>query len=86
MPKLEVKVVSAGWCQPCKNLKPVIKSVCEDHDIELQVSDVDTKEGSSVSAQYGVRGVPTTFIFEGGEVKNTFVGMISRSELEKSLN
>lgn len=85
MSDLEVKVVGAAWCEPCKALKPVLKGLCEEHELTLTTYDVDTVEGSQFASQYGVRGVPTTIVFENGQVKTTLVGMKTKQELMKAI-
>lgn len=86
MGKLEVKLVSASWCAPCKALKPVLQGLCEEHSLSYTVYDLDSKEGSEFASQYGVRSVPTMFVLEDGKITNTLVGSKTKQELEKALN
>ena len=85
MPKVEVKLVSASWCQPCKQMKPVLEQVCKDSGTDLTLYDVDTVEGSEFASKHGVRGVPTMLVMEGDTVKDVLVGMKSKSEIEKAI-
>lgn len=85
MSKLEVKIVSAAWCAPCKALKPVLQGLCEDNSLSYTEYDLDSKEGGEFASQHGVRGVPTVFVVEDGKIINTLVGSKTKKELEKAL-
>ena len=44
-------------------------------------------DSSPVTPQrYGVRGIPTLFIFKGGQVQEQIVGYVQRSVIEKALD
>ena len=45
---------SATWCQPCKQLSAVLKSLNADN-----VEEIDVDDNHELAASFGVRGVPT---------------------------
>ena len=47
---------TASWCGPCKALAPTIQQL-QSEGLNIQKVDVDNDQ--SLSAQYGVRNVPT---------------------------
>jgi thioredoxin 1 len=53
---------TASWCAPCKALSPVMDSL--QGQINFDKIDVDTN--TDLSAQYGVRGVPSLVLVENG--------------------
>ncbi|MBD3648936.1 MAG: thioredoxin family protein [Pseudomonadales bacterium] len=75
----------ADWCGPCKQVKPVVKDVIEEHDdqVELKTIDVDKAENQELVREHGIRAVPTFVLMEGDEVLNTYQGTISRSDLKQ---
>ena len=47
---------TASWCGPCKALAPTVQQL-QSEGLNIQKVDVDNDQ--SLSAQYGVRNVPT---------------------------
>ena len=61
---------TATWCAPCKALSPVMDSL--QGQINFDKIDVDTN--TDLSAQYGVRGVPSLVLVENGNEVGRLVG------------
>ena len=61
---------TAAWCAPCKALSPVMDSL--QGQINFDKIDVDTN--TELSAQYGVRGVPSLVLVENGHEVSRLVG------------
>ncbi|PSP31788.1 thioredoxin [Halobacteriales archaeon QH_10_67_22] len=69
----------ADWCGPCQMLEPVVESIAS--DTAAVVAKVDVDEHEALAGEYGVRGVPTLFLFAGGEAVEQLVGMQDESTL-----
>jgi thioredoxin 1 len=69
----------ADWCGPCQMLEPVVESIAS--DTAAVVAKVDVDEHQALAGEYGVRGVPTLFLFAGGEAVEQLVGMQDESTL-----
>lgn len=76
--KIRMVAFKAPWCAPCKMMTPTLEVVA-DHGHEVFV--VDTDENEELTMKYGIRGVPTTIVFEGLDIKNTLVGAQSKGDL-----
>ena len=61
---------TAAWCAPCKALSPIMDSL--QGQINFDKIDVDTN--TDLSAQYGVRGVPSLVLVENGNEIGRLVG------------
>jgi len=61
---------TASWCAPCKALSPIMDSL--QGQINFDKIDVDTN--TDLSAQYGVRGVPSLVLVENGNEVGRLVG------------
>ena len=61
---------TASWCAPCKALSPIMDSL--QGQINFDKIDVDTN--TDLSAQYGVRGVPSLVLVENGNEIGRLVG------------
>ena len=71
----------ADWCGPCKMLSPIVEAVASENS-SIKVVKVDIDENPTLAVKYGVSSIPTLIVIENGEVKNTSVGLISKSEVE----
>jgi putative thioredoxin len=73
----------ATWCGPCRLLKPILESLCEEYDFVLAKLDID--QNSQLAQQYSVQGVPDVRIVVDGAVKPGFVGMLPEAEIRQWL-
>ena len=73
----------AEWCGPCKQLSPVVDELAEDMKDSIKVVKVNIDDAPEAPTKYGVRGVPTLMIFKGGQVVDTRVGGMPKSQLQE---
>ncbi len=71
----------AEWCGPCKMIAPIVDEVSEEYADRVKIFKLNVDESSESPAKYGVRGIPSLLIFKGGEVVDTHVGALTRSQL-----
>lgn len=71
----------AEWCGPCKALSPVLDEAAAELTGKVSVAKVNIDENPMTPSKYGVRGIPTLMVFQGGELKATRVGGLSKQEL-----
>ena len=71
----------ATWCGPCRQIAPSLEEMAGEFDGKLTIVKMDIDENPETPGQYGVRGVPTLMIFNGGEVVATSVGAKPKSQL-----
>ena len=58
----------APWCGPCKMIAPILDDIAEEFQGKLQVVKMNIDENEQTPAQFGVRGIPTLMVFNGGQV------------------
>ena len=71
----------APWCGPCKMLAPVIADIAAEYADQVKVGKVNVDEEAELAMQFRVASIPTVILFEGGKVKQTAVGFLSKSDL-----
>ena len=72
----------AEWCGPCKMIAPVLNEIADEYEGKLTVAKLDVDSNPATPNQYGVRGIPTLMIFNGGNVQGMKVGAVSKGMLQ----
>jgi thioredoxin 1 len=73
----------AEWCGPCKQLSPLVDELAAEMAGKVKVVKVNIDESPDAPTKYGVRGIPTLMIFKGGELTDTKVGGMPKSQLSE---
>tara|TARA_B100001287_G_C22350011_1_gene374728 strand:- start:230 stop:553 length:324 start_codon:yes stop_codon:yes gene_type:complete len=76
----------AEWCGPCKMLGPILEEISEDLKDKLQVVKVNLDENQDLAMKYSIRSIPTLLLFKGGELVDTKVGLLPKSDLVEWLS
>jgi thioredoxin len=71
----------AEWCGPCKQIGPFLEDIAGEMSAELSVAKVNIDENPMTPSKYGVRGIPTLMLFKGGQLIETKVGAMPKSQL-----
>jgi thioredoxin 1 len=75
----------APWCGPCKAVDAVLAELEESHGDRLAFVKVNIDDHPRRAAELGVLSIPTVMLFEGGERRETVVGVRPRAHFEKTL-
>jgi len=75
----------AAWCGPCKMLTPVIEEMSKEYDGQAIIGKVNVDLNPNVSAQFGVRSIPTVLFIKNGEVVDKSVGAVPKATLDAKL-
>jgi thioredoxin 1 len=65
---------SATWCGPCKAIAPLVGQLADEYAGKVKVGTIDIDDSPGIAQRFGIRGVPTLYIFKGGEVVGKMVG------------
>jgi putative thioredoxin len=74
----------ADWCQPCKQLTPVLEEAVQGRDVVLAKVDVDSNK--ALAREYGIAGIPAVKAFKNGRVVAEFVGAKTRTSVDAFLD
>lgn len=82
---LTIKHFTATWCQPCKQLSPIMKELSSQNPkIVYQLIDVDNNP--DIAQKYGVRSVPFVVFEKNGSVIQSVLGLQSKSYYQSLIN
>jgi thioredoxin 1 len=71
------------WCGPCKMMMPVFERVAQNNDTDVQMYTMDIDKNREFVSSLGIRSIPTIKIFDGGEVKETKVGVLAEQSIKE---
>ena len=81
-PEVELLDFTASYCQPCRQMLPVIQRMEQDR---FNVRRVDISEEPDLSAKFKITGVPTLIVMVEGREVQRFVGLTSESVLRNAM-
>ena len=76
----------AEWCGPCRMVGPVIDEMHKEYEGKAIIGKVNVDENPGVSAQFGVRNIPTILFIKNGEVADKSVGAVPKAQLAAKLD
>jgi thioredoxin 1 len=76
----------APWCGPCRAVAPILEELAQEHADKIEVIKLNTDENPAITAKYGITGIPTMNVYQGGEVVKTLVGALPKPKLVKELD
>ena len=76
----------ADWCSPCKQIAPILDELAPEYVGKVKIAKLNIDDNPKTPVKYGVRGIPTLMLFKNGEVENTKVGALSKSQLTAFLD
>ena len=71
----------APWCGPCKMIAPILEELSEEWGDKLKVVKLNTDDNPEITRHYGITGIPTMNVYQGGEVVKTLVGALPKKKL-----
>jgi len=74
----------ASWCGPCQVMAPVFANLAAQTE-SILFAKVNTEVARNVSAQAGIRSIPTLILFAGGQEVNRVSGALSEAQLKSWL-
>ena len=76
----------AAWCGPCKAITPILEELDAEYSDKFQIVKVNVDDNPETSARFGIRSIPTLFVFKDGQKVDTVVGSRPKSEFVELLN
>ena len=76
---------SAGWCGPCRAMKPHFEKFKAEFKEEIDLFDINVDEDPETAQAYNVRSIPTTVFIKGGKVVHRSVGLMTYDKLKQAV-
>lgn len=75
----------ASWCGPCKMLAPIIAELAEEYEGKIKICKVNVDDESELASQFRIMSIPTVVVMKNGEITDTSVGYVPKSQLENMI-
>ena len=72
----------AEWCGPCRQIGPALEELSDEYEGKVTIAKLNIDESPETPGKYGVRGIPTMMLFNGGELVATKVGAAPKSQIK----
>lgn len=79
-----VVYLGSTTCGHCQDYAPIVEKACVEKGATIYKVMLDLSDGADNKAfieEYGLEYTPTTYYFEEGKVKDSFVGVVTVDEL-----
>ena len=71
----------APWCEPCKQLTPLLENAVKEQKDKLILAKIDIDENQEIAAQLRVQSIPTVYTFFEGKAVDGFQGVQTNSQI-----
>ncbi|TXS53583.1 co-chaperone YbbN [Streptomyces sp. uw30] len=76
----------AEWCQPCKQLSPVLERLTVEYNGRLLLAKIDVDANQMLMQQFGVQGIPAVFAVVAGQALPLFQGAADETQIRQTLD
>ncbi|WP_448318163.1 tetratricopeptide repeat protein [Streptomyces sp. CO7] len=76
----------AEWCQPCKQLSPVLERLAVEYDGRFVLAKVDVDANQMLMQQFGIQGIPAVFAVVAGQALPLFQGAAPETQIRETLD
>lgn len=71
----------AEWCGPCRQLGPILEAIDEEMGNDIKIYKMNVDDSPETASQFGIRSIPTMFLFKDGKQVDTKVGLNTQSTI-----
>jgi thioredoxin 1 len=75
----------APWCGPCRMVAPTVEKLAGEMNGRLRVAKVNTDENQGLMQRFGIQGIPTMMIFNGGQQVDRWTGALPEGAIRQHL-
>lgn len=73
---------SASWCNPCKQLHPILEDLSVEYEGKINIYNVDVDEQQDLSALFHIKSVPSILFIPMGGQPQMLTGGIGKDKFK----
>ncbi|WP_295800371.1 thioredoxin [uncultured Microbulbifer sp.] len=78
--------VWADWCEPCKQLMPVLEKLANEYAGQFLLAKLNADTEQALAGQLGVRSLPTVMVLKEGQPVDGFAGAQPEQQIREMLD
>ncbi|WP_155060642.1 tetratricopeptide repeat protein [Streptomyces blattellae] len=76
----------AEWCEPCKQLSPVLERLAVEYSGRFVLAKIDVDANQMLMQQFGIQGIPAVFAVVAGQALPLFQGAAGEAQIRQTLD
>ncbi|NGO47720.1 tetratricopeptide repeat protein [Streptomyces ureilyticus] len=76
----------AEWCEPCKQLSPLLERLAVEHSGRFVLAKIDVDANQMLMQQFGIQGIPAVFAVVAGQALPLFQGAAPEAQIRGTLD
>lgn len=76
----------AEWCEPCKQLGPLLERLAHEYNGRFLLAKVDVDANQTLMQQFGIQGIPAVFAVVAGQALPLFQGAAPETQIRQTLD
>ncbi|WP_439676631.1 tetratricopeptide repeat protein [Embleya sp. MST-111070] len=76
----------AEWCQPCKQLSPLLERLAEEYAGRFVLAKIDVDANPRLAQEFGIQGIPAVMAVLGGQLAPLFQGVVPEQQARQVLD
>ncbi|WP_432074476.1 tetratricopeptide repeat protein [Streptomyces wuyuanensis] len=76
----------AEWCEPCKQLSPVLERLAREYSGRFVLAKIDVEANQMLMQQFGIQGIPAVFAVVAGQALPLFQGLAPEPQIRETLD
>ncbi|CAL9445279.1 putative protein [Streptomyces sp. enrichment culture] len=76
----------AEWCEPCKQLSPVLERLTVEYNGRFVLAKIDVDANQMLMQQFGIQGIPAVFAVVAGQALPLFQGAAGEAQIRQTLD
>ncbi|MFF0428908.1 tetratricopeptide repeat protein [Streptomyces sp. NPDC004520] len=76
----------AEWCEPCKQLGPLLERLAVEYNGRILLAKIDVDANQMLMQQFGIQGIPAVFAVVAGQALPLFQGAVPEAQIRETLD
>jgi putative thioredoxin len=76
----------AEWCEPCKQLSPLLERLTVEYNGRFVLAKIDVDANQMLMQQFGIQGIPAVFAVVAGQALPLFQGAAPEAQIRGTLD
>ncbi|MGW4103905.1 tetratricopeptide repeat protein [Streptomyces okerensis] len=76
----------AEWCEPCKQLSPLLERLTVEYNGRVMLAKIDVDANQMLMQQFGIQGIPAVFAVVAGQALPLFQGAAGEEQIRQTFD